>query len=148
MLPLNGWSILRVARLGDDQVERLGAGVLDVGAGGVEVGVAGDHVARLDDRPAQQALAGPPLVGGDDVRVAEDVLHRGLEAEEAARAGVGLVALHDPGPLVRAHRPGPGVGEEVDEDVLGLEPEGVVAAPARISSRAPRAWSCGSARRP
>ena len=87
------------------------------------MGVAGDDVARLHDRPAQQPLACAPLVGWDDVRVAEHAPHRGLEAEEAPRAGVRLVPFHHTRPLVRAHRPGSGVGEEIDQDMLGLEPE-------------------------
>ena len=60
-------------------------------------------------------------------REAEDVLDRRLEAEPGPAAGVGLVAAHDRRPLLGAHGRGAAVGEQVDEDVLGLEQEDVVA---------------------
>ena len=47
------------------------------------------------------------------------------QAEEAARAGVALVALHDGAPLARRHGAGAGIGEPVDEHVLGAELEDV-----------------------
>ena len=71
-----------------------------------------------------------------------------LEAEPAARAGVGLVAAHHRRPLLGAHRARPGVGEQVDDDVLGAEAEQVVTGPPPGSAAARAAWSCGSARRP
>ena len=113
-VPLEGMVEIGVAPLGDHEVAGLGAGVLDVGSRRVEVGVVGDHVPRLDDGAAQQALARSPLVGGDHVCVAEDPAHSGLELEEAPRAGVRLVALHDARPLVGAHRAGSGVCKEVN----------------------------------
>jgi hypothetical protein len=60
------------------------------------------------------------------VRVAEDVLDGVAEADEAAAAGIALVAFHDGGPLVGGHGAGAGVGEQVDEDVVGREQEHVV----------------------
>ena len=81
----------------------------------------------------QDALRGAPLVGRDDVAVAEDVLHRLLEAKEARAAGVGLVAAHDAGPLLRAHRRRAAVGQKIDHDVLGAQPEQVE--PGRLQQR-------------
>ena len=61
-----------------------------------------------------------------------------LEAVEAAAAGVALVALHDRGPLVRGHGAGAGVGEQVDEHIVGGEQEKIVV---RGVAAAPRAAS-------
>src|SRR6185436_20032293 len=64
----------------------------------------------------QQVLSHAPLMDGQEVRESEDLLDGFLEMEEVARAGVGLVPLHQTGPLPVGHGRGPGVGEEVDED--------------------------------
>jgi hypothetical protein len=45
---------------------------------------------------------------------------------EAFASGVRLVALHDACPLVGGHGAGAGVGEQVDEDVVGFKQEEVV----------------------
>ena len=124
-VPLEGVAGARLAPLGDDQVERLDAAVLQVGAGGVEVGVAGDDLAAPRGHREEDALGGPPLVGGDDVLVAGQVADHRLEPVEAARPGVALVPLHDAGPLPRRHGPGAGVGEEVEEHVVGAQREDV-----------------------
>ncbi len=80
---------------------------LDVGAGRVEVGVVRDDVARAAERRGQDALGRPPLVGGDHVLEADDVLHRVLEADKAGAAGVGLVAAHHGRPLLALMAPVP-----------------------------------------
>ena len=80
----------------------------------------------LAERGEQDLLGGAALVRRQYLAEAEDVLHRGQEAEPRAAAGVGLVAAHDGRPLFGAHRRGAAVGEEVDEHVLGLEQEDVV----------------------
>ena len=74
----------------------------------------------------QDAFGGAALVGGNDVLVAEDVLHGVAEAVEALAAGVALVALHDGGPLVGGHGAGTGVGEQIDEHVVGRQEKEVV----------------------
>ena len=117
---------LRLASLGNDQVHRLGAGELDVGTGGIEVGVVGHHVAGLAEGGEEDLLGGAALVGGEHLAEAEDVLHRGQEAEPGAAAGVGFVATHDGRPLLGTHCRGATVSEEVDEHVLRLEQEDVV----------------------
>ena len=90
------------------------------------MGVVGDDVALLAHHPEEDALGGAALVGGDDVLVAGDVLHRVAEAVEAAAAGVAFVALHDRRPLVRGHGAGAGVGEQVDQHVVGAQQEKIV----------------------
>ena len=125
-VPLEGMAAVGVGSLGDDEVQRLGPGVLDVGPGRVEVGVVRHDVPRLAQGAEQQAFGGAPLVRGQDVLVAEDVPHRTLEAVEAAAAGVALVAVHEGPPLPGAHRPGARVGQQVDDDRLGGQQEDVV----------------------
>ena len=115
-----------LAAFGNDQIDGLGADEFDVGARGVEVRVVGNDVALLAHHAEQDALGGAALVGGDHVLVAEDVLHGVAEAIEAAAAGVALVAFHDGGPLVRGHGAGAGVGEQVDEDIVGGQQKQVV----------------------
>ena len=126
MLPLKGCVQRGVVAFFDDQIDGFGADEFDVGAGGVEVGVVGNDVAFLAGHAEQDALGGASLMGGDDVTVAEDVLDGILEAVEAAAAGVAFVAFHDGGPLVRGHGAGAGVGEQVDQDIVGGEEEQVV----------------------
>ena len=116
----------RLTRLGDGQVDGLGADELDVGAGSVEVRVVGDDVALLAGGAEQDALGGAALVRRDHVLVAEDVLDGIAEALEAAAAGVALVAAHNRGPLLGRHGAGTGVGEQVDEHVIGGQQEQIV----------------------
>ena len=49
-----------------------------------------------------------------------------LKRVEAAAAGVAFVAFHDRGPLVRGHGAGAGIGEQVDQDIVGGQQEQVV----------------------
>ena len=116
----------RLPAFGDDEIDRLRADEFHVGAGGVEVGVVGNDVALLAHHAEEDALGGAALVRGNHVLVAEDVLDGILEADEAAAARVALVAFHDGGPLVRGHGAGSGVGEQVDQDVVGGEKKQVV----------------------
>ena len=115
-----------LAAFRNEEVDGFCADELDVGARGVEMGVVGDDVALLTGNTEEDALGGAALVGGDDVGVADDVLDGVAESVEAAAAGVALVAFHDGCPLMRGHGAGAGVGEEVDEDVVGVEKEEVV----------------------
>jgi hypothetical protein len=126
MLPFEGQEWFRAGALQGHEIDGLCADKLDVGAGGVEVGVVGDDVALFAHDVEEDALGGAALVGGDDVGVAEDVLDGLLEAVEALAAGVAFVAFHDRGPLVRGHGAGAGVGEQIDEHVVGVEQEEVV----------------------
>ena len=72
-------------------------------------------------------LRGPALVGRDDVAEREQVLDRLEEHEPAGTARVALVAALDRRPLVAAHRARAGVGQQVDQHVLGVEVEQVPA---------------------
>ena len=94
----------RVAPLGDDQVDRLGAGRLDVGARRVEMGVVRDDLARPAEHGEEDPLRRAALVRRDDVLEREQLAHRVAEDEARRRAGVGLVAALDRRPLVAAHR--------------------------------------------
>jgi len=69
-----------VETFGDDQVDGLGTGGLDIGAGGVEVGVVGDDASGSADGGHQDLLGGAALVGGDHVGEGEQLLDRGFEA--------------------------------------------------------------------
>ena len=115
-----------LAPLGNDEVDGLGAHELDVGARGIEVRVVGNDVAFLARHAEQDALGGAALMRRDDVAEAEDVLDGVAEVIEAAAAGVALVAFHDAGPLMRGHGAGAGIGEQVDEHIVGRQEEQVV----------------------
>src|SRR6266536_2365655 len=115
-----------VAAFFDDEVDGFGSHEFDVGAGSVEVRVVGDDVAFLAGYAEKNPLGSAPLMGRDDVAVAEYFLNGIFETIEAAAAGVALVAFHDGGPLVRGHGSGAGVGEQVDQDVVGGKKEEVV----------------------
>ena len=92
----------RVAALGDDEVDRLGAGRLDVRPGRVEVGVVGHDLAGPAEDAEQDLLGGAALVGRDHVPEREELLDALQEREPRGRAGVALVAVLDRGPLVAA----------------------------------------------
>ena len=124
-LPLNGWIAVGSRPFGDDQVERLGAGRLDVGAGRVEMRVVGDDLPRPADHREQDLLGRAALVGRDDVAEREELLDGLEEGEPRGRPGVRLVAVLDGRPLVAAHRAGPRIRQEVDQDVVGVEREEV-----------------------
>ena len=108
-----------LATFGNDQIDGFGANELHVGASRVEVRVVGDDVALPAGYAKQDALGGATLVRGDNVFVAKDVLDGIFEAVEAAAAGVAFVAFHDGRPLVGGHGAGAGVGEQVDQDIVG-----------------------------
>ena len=118
---------LRIVRFRDGQIDGARAGEFHVGAGGIEVRVVGDDVPGLAHHGKENALGGASLVGGDHVAKAGECVGNSLEAEEALAAGVALVAAHDGGPLLRGHRAGAGIGEQVDQDMAGVDQEEVVA---------------------
>ena len=63
-VPLERVQARRVASLGDDEVDRLGAGELDVGPGRVEMGVARHDLAGAADHREEDPLGGAALMGG------------------------------------------------------------------------------------
>jgi hypothetical protein len=56
-----------------------------------------------------------------------EVLHRLLESEEAAAPRVRFVAAHHSRPLLRRHRSGARVGQQVDDHFVGMQPEEIEA---------------------
>jgi hypothetical protein len=123
---LEGVDLRGNASLGDHEVAGLRPLHLDVGPGRVEVVVVGHDLTGLEDGVEEDPLRGPPLMGGDDVSQARELAHHVPEAVVGAASRVGLVALHERAPLRGRHGPGSGVGEEIDEDVLGVQAEDVV----------------------
>jgi len=120
-MPLRGLS-----RFGDGEVNSLRADELDVGARGVEVRVVGDDIALLAGHAEQNAFSGASLVRGNHMLIAEDVLDRIAKTIEAAAARVALVTLHDRRPLPRGHGAGAGVGQQVDEHIVGGKQKQVI----------------------
>ena len=66
-------------------------------------------------------------MGGDEMLETENLGHRLLKPEEGARAGVRFITLHHRSPLSVAQRTGAGIGEEIDEDIVGAKPEDIEA---------------------
>ena len=56
----------------------------------------------------------------------EDVVDRGTEPIVASAPRVGLVAPHHRRPLLLAHRAGPGIGQQIDVDVVRMKVEDIV----------------------
>ncbi len=118
---------LRVAGFGQGEIHGARAGEFHVGAGGVEVGIRGDDVAGLAHDGEEDAFGGASLVGGDHVTEAGELVSDALQAEEAFAAGVAFVAAHDGGPLRIGHGAGAGVGEQIDQNISGVDEEEIVA---------------------
>jgi hypothetical protein len=73
------------------------------------------------------------------MRHAGDALHDLLQPVETARAGVALVAFHDGAPLAAGHGAGAGIGQPVDQHVVGAQLEDVqLGASASSRSRSAR----------
>lgn len=117
---------LRVTRLVNDQVGRASASGADVGIGGVEVHIRRDKVPSPDERGSQDVFGGASLVGREKVFESENVIHRRFETMVGTRPGVRFVAEHHCRPLVLAHRARARIGQQVDENILGLKREDVV----------------------
>ena len=125
-VPLERMRRRRVESFRRWQVDRLGAGCFDIAARGVEMRVRGNLASGSADQMKQDRLGRAALMRWDDVAERHEVAHRLLEAAEGGRTGVALVTEHDRRPLLRAHRRGAGIGQEVDQHVVGSEPEKVV----------------------
>ena len=118
---------LRVGGFGDREVHGPRALEFDIGPRGVEMRVTGNHLARAAHHGEQDALRRPPLVRGNHVAEAGQLVHHALHAEEALAACVGFVAAHDRRPLLRGHGAGAGVRQQVDQDVARANLKQVVA---------------------
>ena len=126
MLPLNGYGDSGSDRLRHGDVDPRAARERHVLARRREVQVRRDDPAGPDQHPREEVLGAAALVGGDQMPVAVEVVHRLLEPEVAARARVRLVAELHGRALLLGERRRAAVGEQVDEDVLGAQQEGVV----------------------
>ena len=89
--------------------------------------VLGGHVAGLAHHGEEDALGGASLVGGHHVAEAGEGVGNAFEAKEALAPRIAFVAAHDGGPLFAGHGGGAGIGEQVDEDVAGVDEEEIVA---------------------
>src|SRR3972149_1700670 len=85
-----------------------------------------NHAFSANRRAAEDVLRRAALVRGDDVPIAHDLPHGFLERVPRARAGVRLVTLHHPRPLVHGHRARTRVGEQVNEHLVGFQLKDVV----------------------
>jgi hypothetical protein len=85
------------------------------------VGVVGNDVATFADRAKQDAFGGASLVSWDHVFEPGNLPHRALKLVERAAAGIALVSLQHAAPLSGAHRAGAGVGQQVDEHIVGMQ---------------------------
>ena len=117
--PLNGWRDRGLQSFVDHEVDGFGAGMLDVGASRIEVVVARDHLAGPADQLEEDALAGTPLMGRQDMRHSRQFVEDRLEPIPAPRPGVRLVSPKHARPLLITHRRSAAVGQKVDQDVLG-----------------------------
>ncbi len=115
----------RLQAFGNDQIHGLDADVFQVGAGRVEMRVIGHQVALFADGGEQHLLGRAPLVGRHEMLHAGDALDHRLQPVEAARPGVALVALHDGAPLAGRHGAGAGIGQPVDQHILGAQLEDI-----------------------
>jgi hypothetical protein len=110
----------------NDHIQCFGSYKFHIRPRRIEVRVVGNHIALLAHDTEENAFGSAPLVGRDDMPVAEDVLHRVAKAVKATAPGITLVAFHDCGPLVRGHGSGTRIREEVNQDVVGRQQEEVV----------------------
>src|SRR5690554_2462147 len=109
----------------DDIHKDAAIGFLMVPSGG-KVHIPRDILTRLDGNLGEDVLCAPSLMGGDQMGNAEDFLHRLLQMLKVLAPGIGLVAQHQPSPLLIAHGVGATVGKQVDVDIFGVNKEGVV----------------------
>ena len=119
--------MLRVARFGAGQVDRLGSDKFDIRPRGIEVRVVRNHVSLLAHYVKENALSCATLVRGNYMAISEDVLHRVPEVVEALAAGIALIPFHHARPLVSRHGSGSGIGKQIDENVVGRQQKQVVA---------------------
>src|SRR5581483_11857461 len=74
----------------------------------------------------QNALGGAPLVSGNHMMIAKDVLDGLTEVIKALASGIALVALHNGSPLIGGHGAGTGIGKQIDQHVFGGKQEKIV----------------------
>src|SRR5690625_3948127 len=108
-------------------VNGLGPAELDVGARRIKMGVAQKGLAPAAQVSVQNALGRPSLVGRKNIWIAGQVMNGPFKALPADRARIGFISLHHSRPLRRAHGRRPAVGQQINDDLLRLQLERVVA---------------------
>ena len=91
--------------------------------------VTGKERQRILDGVADGAVdlvGGTALVGGDDIGQTRNAAYGFFKLEKAVAAGIGFIALHNAGPLVAAHGAGAAVGQQVYQNIIGMNTERVV----------------------
>jgi hypothetical protein len=89
------------------------------------VAVVGHQVALLAGGGEQHLLGRAALVRGHEEGMPVIFWITAFQPVEAARAGVALVPFHDGAPLPAGHGAGAGIGQPVDQHVLGAQLEDV-----------------------
>ena len=108
-----------------DQLLHAAAQTGDMRLGGGEVVVHYDTVAGLDKAGGENVLAGTPLMGGQAVLDAEQLLELGLHTEEGLAAGIGVVSLQHGRLLAVGHGVDAGIGKHVQKNVAVVQLEGI-----------------------
>ena len=90
------------------------------------MGVVWDEFTLTTNDREEDLLSSSTLMGWDDEFLACDLLDHGFETEEASCSCVGLITIHNTSPLFGTHGSSSTVGQQVNDDILGLEEERVV----------------------
>src|SRR6266542_6391816 len=104
-----------IAPFGDHQIDGFSPNEFNIGPRGIEVRVVRNNVTLLAHHAEENSLSRSALVGGDDVAISKNVLHRIAKAIEALAARVALISFHNGGPLVCGHGARAGVGQQINQ---------------------------------
>ena len=85
--------------------------------------VHGDDIALFDEGPANDVFRSTALMDGQKVFFSEHLFDGFLQPAETLGAGIGIVGLKHCRDLIVAHGIGAAVGQHVEEDITGVEPE-------------------------
>ena len=140
IFPLKGRSLWLTRPSFFDQLLHAAAQTGDMRLGGGEVVVHDDTVAGLDKAGGENVLTGTPLMGGQTVLDAEQLLELGLHTEEGLAASIGVVSLQHGRLLAVGHGVDAGIGKHVQKNVAVVQLEGVEPGLLHFSRR----WAVGS----
>ncbi len=116
----------RIPALSDQEIASLSALILDVGPRRVEVRVVRNNVPRFNHSREEDLLRRSTLMGRDDFFERREVCNDVPEPIERPAPCVRFISNHHPRPLLSRHGPGTGIGEEVDDHLVAVQPEEVV----------------------